>query len=558
MARGSRDRRRLQPEVMNAIDRAAMEVERQTENASRQPRFTEGAKGFSTFVRFVRSSELENAPEYSVHSKKRDQWLRGVWKMEPHLAGVVNSVTLIDSNRGWTLTGGRNQVARYLDIFHEADGGEGWRTFLRKVSQSYWTTDMGGITEIGRDGVGGPMRGLYHVDSARCELSGDVDFPLTYYPVNGAVQQWTPQDFFRVASMPSDDEAMRGLGFCAVSRCFEIVKLLHAVLMHDQEKLLARAPKGLLLLQGISEEQWNTSLEMREENLNSMERRYYGGVQILASSGIDQIDAKLVALSQLPDHFDARQFMDLSMYAFALCFGYDPSEFWPVEFGALGRGKETEVQHAKASGKGGLDFALHIQERLQRELPESLHFEFEQRDDQGELLIASVDKAKLSVVTSIYESGLQQGVPLITWDEARSLLAAARIIPPEWTAVEEDFEVSDTYDIASAPRGQREQLLDSLAVQRAMRRFPNEQIVQYTWPSQKMRVIWDPNVERSTKIFHPRAVKRQEGDVLYEGDGVIITEGDVDNAIAVAKRRVGAEFAQLLEALTVPASSAGA
>ena len=374
------------------IEAAQAEVER-AQPTSKQPRF-DAKQAFASFLSWLTITEIE-APAYQANSMIRDKWLRSVWRLEPHMAGVVNSVALIDSNRGWELVGGRNQVARYSEMLHQSDGGAGWRMFARRSSLSYWCTDLGAVTEIGRDGKNGPLRAIWHVDSARCRLTGNQATPLAYAPSVGGVQLWGPADFLRVASLPSDDEAFNGLGFCAISRIVETLRILYAVMLHDQEQLAARAPKGLLLLQGVSEEQWNQSLQARSENLDGLERRYYGGVQVLASMGADQVDAKLVALSNLPANFDAKEFTDLAMYTIALAFGYDPSEFWPVQFGSIGRGTETEVQHSKASGKGGMDFALSWQEQLQREFPATLHWEFEQRDDTGELQAETVKQAKL-------------------------------------------------------------------------------------------------------------------------------------------------------------------
>jgi len=67
---------------------------------------------------------------------------------------------------------------------------------------------------------------------------------------------------------------------------------------------------------------------------------------------------------------------------------------------ALGTATETETQHRKATGKGGLDFALGFQEQLQRPdvLPETLHYEFEQRDEEGELLEIEVKTAQARLV----------------------------------------------------------------------------------------------------------------------------------------------------------------
>jgi len=156
---------------------------------SRQPRFST-RQAYTSFMGWLRIVDMD-APDYSTNSIVRDQWLRSVWRKEPHLAGVVNSVTLIDSNRGWELVGGRNQVSRYSEILHQADGGAGWRMCARRAALSYWCTDVGSITEIGRDGRDGPLRALWHVDSARCRLTGLSETPLAYQPSTGGQQLWS-------------------------------------------------------------------------------------------------------------------------------------------------------------------------------------------------------------------------------------------------------------------------------------------------------------------------------------------------------------------------------
>jgi hypothetical protein len=555
----------------NVVTAAQAGIERQ-QAKSKQPRF-DTKSAYTSFLSWLRITEMD-APAYGVNSPERDKWLRRAWKLEPHLAGVVNSVCLIDSNRGWSMTGGRNQVARYSDILHNSDGGLGYRMFMRKSSLSFWCTDVGAVTEIGRDGRGGPLRALWHVDSARCRLTGNAETPLEYSPAAGGTQRWGALDYMRVASLPSDDEAFNGLGFSAISRIVETLRLLYAVMVHDQEQVAARAPKGLLLLQGISEQQWNESLQARAENLDSMERRYYGGVQVLASMGADQVDAKLVALSQLPQNFDAEQFVSGCMFTFALAFGYDASEFWPVQFGALGRGTETEVQHQKATGKGGVDFALSWQEGLQRELPATLHWEFEQRDDQGALVEESVKQAKLMTVAEAYNAGIVQGAPLISREEARIMLAEAGIIPQEWTETEEDVTATDTEEadteeatpspspdaeespdetLEPAPaqpvaqqRQAIERALETPEVQRAMAVWPREPIVRYAYRDGRstVRTIWTPG----RRLW--QGVARAKDDVLYKSGDTVITEGDVEAAIKAAKKRVPG-LADLLTATTV-------
>lgn len=889
------------------------------DSQSKQPRFQDknDPQGmFSSTYSWLKRAELCE-PDYKSDSRKRDQWLREFWHHEPHLAGVMNAVTVIDKNRGFTLTGGRNQVNRFLQVLHGfevAPGLRGWRPAMAAQSLSYWATDMGTITEPGTEGDGGPLRALYHVDSARCMLTGRHSSPLQYYPTKGGLQNWKDVDFFRTVSMPSDDEKMNGLGFCAISRSLEMAKVmcLHpqspvlladgtsmmigklvkthyegyvmsldkegqlvpkkiigwhknprngrrminlrghltrhhsgggarptntwvtedhpiltpdgwrkagelktgdlivtkspqpnsrqmalivgtllgdaflkkgnagikssisfaqkhhsysrlkakalncfewfgsimnkdngnskeclsmrtnrypvltklyqefypegkkvfpkelfskylspiliaawylddgsiniskkakrrptcniaaneftfeeveyardclkeygydvnihsagvegqyriwfkpetcvkffkdiapyvpeemryklpkdvadsipfdekswelgkcerfidevivseintsdqsntkqvycidvedthnfisagivvhncAVLNHDLEMLGAKMPKGLLLLKGISQDQWDTAMSAREDKLKELEREYFAGVFVLASSGLDDVDAKLVALSSLPAGFDMEVFTNQLMYGYALCFGYDPTEFWPVNAGVMGRGKETDIQHRKATGKGGLDFALGFQEGLQNRLPDSILFEFEQRDSEGELLEAQVQSAWVEIATKLYESGLKDGAPLLapTTDEARQralqilVESGSTLISEDWVVNEKKVIVddSDTNEV----RQLRERMVEDPRILRAIQKYPDEPIVRYEYgtdasglPRQRMKTLWPVAYEAVKKRVYlaavVRSVKSTLGDyaiTVHTLGNLLITDGDM-------------------------------
>lgn len=472
---------------------AAEVVERAAEppTYSQQPRFTEGSVGSGAFWRnlaaWVDEADLQ-APALTVSNlRERGEWLRQFWPREPFLSGVLNSVVAIDKNRGWTLVGGRNTVAIYANLLHYADQ-RGWRAYCQKTALAYYTNDFGAVTELGRADRDGQLRGIYCVDPVRCKPTGRPDLPLSYIPPSGQAQAWRPLDFFRLVSLESTDETMRGIGLCAVSRALELAKIMVAIYRYSQERLLARMPNGLLLLSGIDEYQWRTAMEAREEQMTARERRYYGAVDVLANASASA-DAKLVALSQLPDGFDLRTYTDLLMYGYALVFGYDPREFWPVSSGALGTATETERQHVKATGKGAADFTLQLQEALNQPwvLPPTAHFEFEERDDAGRLQAAQVAESEARVVEQLYQSGLAEGAPLVTREEARQLLAEAGLIPSEWTAQEEQVKADDE---------QNERLLSTPKVQRMLRKFPGEPLEAYTWTpyGQRWRTIYVPRV----------------------------------------------------------------
>lgn len=520
---------------------------------SRQPRFGVNVEtAFSEILRWTDSEDYA-IPEYSVASRRRDAVLSKAWRWESLLAGVMYQADAIIKNRGWTMTGGRNQVRRYTAMAHNADDGAGWRKYISKQAQAFYATDIGALTENGREGAGGPLREIYHLDSTRCAFTGDRKAPLAYYPKRGKKQVWTPDDFFSVTSMPCGDEDYNGLGYCAVSRCIDMAKLMIAVMRHDAEQLGSVAPRGLLILQNISDGQWRQAMATHSADLAGDERLYYGGVAVFATMGDATPDAKLVALSQMPQSFDQRTFVDMLMYAYALAFGYDPSEFWPVQFGSIGRGTETAIQHTKATAKGGLDFAASHQEQFQRELPDTVEFLYEQRDIQGMLEEAALAQAWANVAKTLYEAGassLTGEGPLLTRQQALTLLVDARIIPEEWSEFEEDVQATDEEQV----RTWRDVARDSLRTRAAATLFPSEPIVRIHWPSLRERVLFDSGADLlQRRVFATATIRRQvrvERATLYDSKALTITDEDVDAAIKAARKRVP-KLAGLLTAPSV-------
>lgn len=492
---------------------------------STQPRFSQTPQEFFLTTYNMTQKALANDPGYNPDSRKRDAWLRDFVREEPNLIGVLNTVVDIDKNRGWRMVGGRNQVLSFTDMFHNfqaAPGLYGWRSAIGVASSSFWRSDMGAVVELGRQSRNGPLASLYTTDPSHCALTGDPDYPLHYYAKGYQSKpiRWRSNDFIRVTGLPNDDDKYNGLGYCAVSRCIALAELMIAVYEHDREVLGSKAPRGLMFLNGINDRQWKQAMEAREAEMTGRDFDYFGNVAVLASSG-GNIDGKMLALSSLPTSFNLREWMDMLIYGYALCFGIDPSEVWPVQFGALGRGTETEIQSEKASAKGRVEFVLGFQEQIQEFLPPSLEFIFDQRDDKGDLLKAEVNQAKVNVVRAMFDS------KMILWEEARVLLADEGIIPTDWTEkteqaatdqvedegnIETDLEepeepMEEGEEETPAPaegavntngrtaRAIRDELLASPAVMRAATTFPNEPIVQYSWPDNMVIMLFESGSE---------------------------------------------------------------
>jgi hypothetical protein len=489
----------------------------EVKSKSKQPRFDDKSMdGFFMSTMRWEKEAFEVLPDYASNSRTRSTWLNQFWKNEPYLSGVINSVVQIDRNRGWSLVGGRNQVLRFTDVLHNwqvQPGRASWREGCGAMAQSFYTQDIGGLAEVGRMFDGGPMTGMYHLDPSRCVLTSSYEYPMRYYPPRATVDgsrmvELAPTDYLRTVSQINIDETFNGLGYCALSRAIELAITMVAVWRHEQEMLFARAPKGLLLLKGISQATWNNAMAVRDATLDSQMRQWYGAVAVLASSGMDDVDAKLVALSQLPTNFDQKTFTDLLMYGYALCFGYDAREFWPVSSGSMGTATETQTQHRKATSKGEKEFPLALQEELQGNLPPTLHFEVDERSVDGEMAEALLQKEQVAAIYAMTDLSPEQKM---------TLLAEAGIIPTEWAVGGADSEATDTEDADSpensndekpAPSDVAAQMLQYPEVQRAIHDYPDDPLCVYRWNGRTGRIVELP-VRNPRRTVHPVAVIMQ-------------------------------------------------
>lgn len=555
--------------MATAVDKA---IERAVE--SKQPVYSSDEKPAAlSFTAIMRWAE-ERPPAYGADTREFDKWHDEFLHREPHLNGVVGQATSLIRNRGWSMTGGKIQVNRTKEIFHDADRqagarfGDGYRRYITRMARSFYIASFGAISELGRDeaprmagGVttAGPLRAIWSADPTRFKMRtrGTKDhslneFPLAYYPVRGKMQNWRHGDFLRIVDNPSIREEIP-VGYSAVAMARELAEILVAVYRYDKEKLGARAPKGLIILNNITEAQWELAMKSRRAKLDGLEREYFGDVAVLAGSSVDQVEAKLLALSNLPDNFKRQEAIDLLMYLYALLFRFPPDEFWPVRGGSFGRGQETAIGVERATRKGDMDFFSIFQEQMQKELPAAVLLEFEERDDRGRRIEAEIHNLYADIATKLYEAGASTHPdgPLLRREQALSFLVLNKVIPPEWSEAVEDVEVTDT-EIARVNL-LRERLLDTKPqVHRAIAQYPEQPIVRYQWPSGRELVLWergDQAIKRSHLITKKRAV-------LYRNDeaGVTITDEDVDTAVSAGNGRLGAEFAQLLEATALDAA----
>lgn len=429
-------------------------TKKQIERESKQPRFEAEKPGdplgsVSYLVDWVYRSHLVE-PEFSTDTRKYDDFLYDLALNEPHLIGVLSQVISKDTNRAWYLTGGVRMVRKFAERLHNVEGGDGWRHFISMQARSFYTANIGAITEIetltGRPGD--EMTSLYHVDPTETRLLNNWERPLRYYPSRGRVQDWYRDEFFRTVSMPDGREKWRGIGISAVNRCLSLAKMLIAVYEHDLEQLGASPPRGFLVGDNITKQQFDIAKAERERAKENGDLEF-DLLALFSTSAGKSTDIRFVPYSSLPTNFDLEQFTYLIMLGYALAFGYDAQEFYPIKGGSFGRGAEAEIQATKTTYKGEADFSLQYQNHVQGTLPDSLLFEFDRNDVNGDILLLNRDKAVIENVSGMYApSNRQQGeTGLISRIEAREYLVEHGVAPPEWLEnPEPEMQTDDTND----------------------------------------------------------------------------------------------------------------
>lgn len=456
---------------------------------SKQPRFDSMPAGTEAGYALMLADLLTKPeliePPFSVDTRRHDDWLIGFAQSEPNLVNIISSVVSKDKNRAWELIGGSRQVRLYGDALRNVEGGAGWRHFISMQSRAYYNTSIGAITEVERwtPEPDSYMRSLYHVDPTRARLTGNPSYPLKYYPRKGRVQEWEPQDYFRTVSNPDVREDYRGIGQSAVHRCLSMAKMLVAVYEHDLTELGAEVPRGFLVTDNITRAEYDKAVAARREARQNNESTF--AVDVLAffpGNPAGKTDIRFVPYSRLPVDFNLHEFSKWTMILYSVAFGYDATEFIPVQSGSFGRGQEAEIQAEKTTYKGEADFSLEHQNHINNQLPDTLDFTYDRNDSAGDLREIEARQAEVDVLNSMYQqpAGLES---IITAEQYRQLAAESNLIPGEWITGEQET------DATSDTERKRRAMRDNERVYRAAEMFPND-------PIELMR--FDPRTNRAT------------------------------------------------------------
>ena len=426
----------------------------------------------------------DEAPKW--WSPTRDRYLDKFWPTEPFLAGAIYSVASRNASFRWELTGPRDQVKWSQRLLCQADFGEGWQSFMMKVTQDLLCTGNGAHIELIRpakaringksydavraqhpesneyiwyacDRSTGEMLsqynykdlkvqdsplslpiGIAHLDSARVTRTGDPNYPVVYTDLNGGRHKLGFHQVLSLAEMPSPREEWKGVQVSAVDRVLKLSQILRDLSTYKLEKISGRFARAIHLT-NIDAGTIQDAIDQANENADSRGLLRY--MQPIVAATLDpnaKPDVATLELASLPSGFDEESTMRWYIAGLATVLGVDYGFLAPLPGSKLGTAAQAETQERQARGKSSRLFMRMLAHKFNYSgvLPRSVVFKFAQTDPYEE---SERDRA-FARRTRARSTAISSGE--ITPEIARQLAADVGDLDPKYLAMMGEADVS--------------------------------------------------------------------------------------------------------------------
>lgn len=334
-------------------------------------------------------------------SRTRDRELSRLWKANNHLSiAVYNAAAKIvgipfrvvpnDMHNPYQVS----QASRIQNMLQLAsEFGQTWQVAYNKFIVDLLTQDNGAFMEIIGDGpADGPISGqpiaVRHLDSNRCQRTGNHEFPIVYYHTDGNKYKihWTR--LIMDTQLPSTNAQMYGVGFCAVSRTVEIARTLYDMIAYKQQRLGSRPHNQILVGKGITAKQIMAAMQAVSRSLDDRGLTHYSKTVAIGSEnpevGLERID-----LTHM-EPFDEEVSTNLGMFAIAAAFGMDADELWPVSGRSASQG-DANLRRMRTRGRLPAQITQSMAYQFNYKfLPPYLTLEFDFKDDEEDMQRANI------------------------------------------------------------------------------------------------------------------------------------------------------------------------
>jgi len=360
-------------------------------------------------VQFVGAALTERGPLLPPYaSRECDTALRALYRHQYNtlVQGAFTGLAKKIASAPYKITGEDVMaVSHFQDVFQYAQFGEGWSAMLARVVIAFLTQNIGAFIEVIGPGdpntpLVGPVTGLAALDSSRCYLTGNPEFPVIYYSQwTGKLHRLHTTRVIRLVDMPDYEERLYGYGMCALYRAAAIADRQIKMGQYISSLLDDRPKPGIMQVSGTTRDKIDPVLSQYAQRRYNDAQDVWG--QTLWVYSLDPehpLKIEPLSFASTPDKFDFTAYTNLDVNALALALGVDKQELWELGGGALGSGAQSAILAAKARGKALGDLFTQLERSINLYvLPESLEFRFDYQDDEADTARAQIDAQHMTI-----------------------------------------------------------------------------------------------------------------------------------------------------------------
>lgn len=328
----------------------------------------------------------DDMPVWGSNVRGRDRQLREFYKSEPFMAGTVYGTSARYASFKFVLSGPERQVNIMHRVLHNSEHGQGWQKLMIKAIKDMLTQDNAGWLEAIRivDDWRAPVIQLNHLDSARCQRTGNWETPVIYTDIKGGMHQMKWYQVYDLAEYPDPDERYRGYQQCAVSRALIGAQKMRDVALYEREKFSGRNPTEVHFLGGVVQQRIDNILSLEQHRAEEAGNRRYMVPPIIAA--LDQtarVSHETVQLRGSPENWDKAEDFKEYIVLLAGAFGVDPQDIAPLPAGNMGSSQQSQVLAQKGRGKGPALFMETIEHLMNFHgiMPNTVTFKYQEQDD---------------------------------------------------------------------------------------------------------------------------------------------------------------------------------
>lgn len=297
----------------------------------------EGTEEYPVFTTLLQvlSTANNNAPNW--WSVARDRYLRDNVVKIDFLESAVNTVVLKLFSIPFSVVSKNNSsllMQQYAEAYQQLLTDLLMRdNTLEKFIRSFLISDNGAFIYVddGKTPNNEPIQDvpieLRWLDSTLCQRTSNREFPVVYHHPNGKNYKLHHSRVISLVQSPSTDINMHNVGLCFASRAMLLAQHLADIYLYEAEVMGSRSSEEIIYATGAKSKEIDDAFQVAElDSDNSGFTRHGKRVYL----GLRDPNAKLgkLALKNLPESFDKRNDIEVTLTLLAMASGGSPNWFF--------------------------------------------------------------------------------------------------------------------------------------------------------------------------------------------------------------------------------------